>query len=108
MRMVVLQRVVDNPEPGTLRRPAQRVPERPREAPPPERRHVLPDAQGDQHRAAARDRLPGPVRHPRLPRALAARAGPDAAAAGGPELERGLPGILATFLFTAGVTGGYC
>ena len=97
MRMVVLQRVVDNPEPGTLRPLAQRVPERPREAPPPERRHVLLDAQGDQHRAATRDRLPRPVRHPRLAHALAARAGTCAAAAGRPELERGLLGILATF-----------
>ena len=118
--MVVLHRVVDHPEPRPLRPPAQRLPERPHEARPAQRRHVVRHPQRDQHRAVARDRLAAPVRHPGPARPRPPRPGPSAAAAGRPERERGLPGILpASPLHCGGhrrlgtasgskVTPGYC
>ena len=95
--MVVLDGVVDNTEPGPYGGLAQRLPERPHEASPAQHRHVVEHAQGDQHRAAPGDGLPGPVRHAGFPDPPPARAGARAAATGRPELEGGLPRILATF-----------
>ena len=90
VRMVVLDRVVDHPEPGTRRALAQRVPEGAHEAPAAQRRHVVEDAQRDEHRAASRDGAAAAVRDPRAADARPSRARPCAAAAGRPELEAGL------------------
>ena len=94
--VVVLHGVVRDPEPGPRRRTAQRLPERPHEARPAQRRHVVEHAQRDQHGAFAGDRLPGAVRNPRPPHPPPSGPGAGAAAARRAELERGLPGILAT------------
>ena len=96
VRMVVLNRVVHHPEPGTLRPIAQRLPEGAHEARPAQRRHVVEDAQRDQHRAARRDGAAAAVRDPRAADARPTGSGPCAAAAGRPELDAGLPRLAPT------------
>ena len=93
--MVVLNRVVRHPEPRAVPARAQRLPEGAHEAPPAQRRHVVENAQRDQHHAAPGNGAAAAVRHPRAagPRPSCSR--PRAAAARGPELEAGLPGLAA-------------
>ena len=96
VRVVVLHRVVRNPEAGTVPARAQRLPEGAHEAPPAQRRHVVEHAQRDQHRAAPGDGAAAAVRHPRAARARTSGAGPGSATAGGLEIEAGLPGSAAS------------
>ena len=104
--MVFLDGIVDNPEPGPFGGLAQRLPERPHEASPTQRRHVVEHAHGDQHRAAVRDGLPGAVRHAEPAGPPPAGAGACAAAAGRTNSKVVCLGSWRRFLFTAGVTGG--
>ena len=77
--------------------PPQRLPERPHERRPAQPRQAVEHPQGDVHRAVPGDAFAAAVRNPGPADALASRAGPGAAAAGGPERQRGLLRVSAAF-----------
>ena len=94
-----------HPEPRPLGGPAQRLPERPHEARPAQRRHAVEHAQGHQERTAAGNVLPRPVRNPRLPDPWAAAPGRAPPRPDGPNSNVVWRGSWRRFLFTAGVAG---